>query len=163
MAGHQGYLVGGLVQEQVEAACHGDVSLLGGDCQGGGPGVVDHVEQLPGNQIAMGDPFGINIRGTGGDGRYEDLGGVVLRKAEAGQGDRDVQPRGRGQEVLSASGIADRTPRLGNPPADLKPPPAADTSHLSPRPGTGTPRYPQAMPSHVPGQGRWWQARRVKR
>ena len=57
-AGHQGDLVGGLVQEQREAACHGDAGLSGGGRQGGGPGVVDHVEQVPGDQVTVGYSFG---------------------------------------------------------------------------------------------------------
>ena len=44
VAGHELELAGGLVQEEVEAVGYGGSGLAGGGGQGGGPGVVDDVE-----------------------------------------------------------------------------------------------------------------------
>ena len=77
MAGHELELADGLVQEEVEAVGYGGSGLAGGGGQGGGPGVVDDVEDGAGQEGALGYAVGVEVGCVGGDGRYQQVRGVV--------------------------------------------------------------------------------------
>ena len=75
VAGHELELAGGLVEEEVEAVGHGGSGLAGGGRQGGGPGVVDDVDDGAGAEGALGYPLGVGVGRAGGDGRYQQVRG----------------------------------------------------------------------------------------